>query len=239
MKIITVLTNTILVVSIAGLTTSCGWLDSLNKVSVNKDTSFVSHKISGSNTTDNKVRFVTTGAQNLTLPTVLPAQIVEITDGDTFLVTNKDINQALDTSTKKTGDVVYTLKVRMLYSDTPETKKPKVEPQCYGQQASDWTKKQLDSKDVFLAFDAGPVDVKYQRVLGFVFENKQDAVDYQNTKSDESITKSLNYKIVSTGRGRVTAYSPNTKYRKIFQAAEAAAKQKKLGAWACPKPFEQ
>lgn len=199
----------------------------------------VNHKVSGAKDLGSTLRIATVDTEIIEVPKVLPVQVLKVIDGDTFQVTNPIINVPLGNTTAKKGDLIYALKIRMLYSDTPETVKPNVEPQCYGKLVSDWTKDKLENKTVFIAFDKGPIDVKYQRALGFVFEKESDAIAYLKTPTDENVKKSLNFEIVKSGKGRLTAYSPNTQFKKVFQAAEDEAKKTKSGVWSCPKPFEK
>jgi micrococcal nuclease len=233
------LLSVLILASIASTVTGCGFTLPSSSVNVTKDTQFVDHKISGSQIVGNKMRFGTTNADQLDLPLIIEAQVVESIDGDTFRFTSSDINKKLNTETKKKGEIVYTIKGRMLYSDTPETVKQGVEKQCQGQEASNWTKEKLLGKKVYLTFDRGPVDVKYQRVLVFVFITRQDAQAYQDNPSDETVSKSLNFEIVSKGKGQVTAYSPNTTFKKLFTAAQSQSQSKKIGVWKCPDPFKK
>ncbi|MGL4758293.1 MAG: thermonuclease family protein [Patescibacteria group bacterium] len=209
------------------------------EVNIPKDAQFVSHKISASKDLGDLIRMGTVNAEYLDLPKVVKAQVVEVADGDTFLITNPTINTPLSTTSSKKGDLIYTLKVRMLYSDTPETVKPKTPEQCYGKIASEYAKSQLNGKDVYLTFDKGPVDVKYQRILAFVFESKSDEEQFAKSQSETTLMKSLNFKLVQDGKGRVTAYSPNTTFKKLFTTAQDKAKADKKAVWTCPKPFEK
>jgi endonuclease YncB( thermonuclease family) len=233
------LLSVLILVGIASSVTGCGFTLPGSSINITKDTVFVDHKIGGSKVAGDKLRFVTTDADVIEVPSIIEAQVVESIDGDTFRFSSPEINKKLSTETKKKGDLVYTIKGRMLYSDTPETVKAGIAKQCQGQEASDWTKKQLMNKKVYLAFDKGPVDVKYQRALIFVFLKKQDAKAYQDSPSDITVSKSLNYEIITSGKGQVTAFSPNTTFKKLFTQAELIAKTKKIGVWQCPDPFKK
>ena len=90
------------------------------------------------------------------LPAITPGyyKVTEVVDGDTIQV---DMNGTLE-------------KVRFIGVDTPETKKPNAAVQCYGPEASDFTKKALTGKSVRL--EADPLDDnrdRYGRLLRYIY----------------------------------------------------------------------
>ena len=81
-------------------------------------------------------------------------QVTHVSDGDTFAV-------------KIAGK---TETVRMIGIDTPETKDPRVQVQCFGLAASQKTHQLLDGKTVRLEADAASGDRdKYQRLLRYAY----------------------------------------------------------------------
>lgn len=77
-----------------------------------------------------------------------------VIDGDTFVY--------LDGDEEKT--------VRLLGVDTPETKDPRVDVQCFGEEASNETKRLLQGKTVHLVADTiGNTRDKYGRELRYVY----------------------------------------------------------------------
>ena len=119
--------------------------------------------------------------------------------------------------------------VRLLYVDTPETKKPNTPIQCYGPEATAFTKA-FTGADVELVADKEAQD-RYQRDLRVVYLEGSDTSD---------VTQSINAKLVDNGFARVKIYSPNKKYEDELRAIEAEAKQEEKGAWrACENPFEE
>ncbi len=84
--------------------------------------------------------------------TALKAKVIRCFDGDTILVSLGGKEE----------------KIRMKGVDTPETVHPTKPVQRYGKEASDFTKKRLDKKTVWIEPDKGGRD-QYGRMLGFVW----------------------------------------------------------------------
>ncbi len=121
-------------------------------------------------------------------------------DGDTIAV---NMNGTVET-------------VRMIGVDTPETHKPDTPVQCYGPQASDYTKNLIGKNKVRLQAD--PLDTnrdRYGRLLRYVF--------LPNGTLIES-------KIVSEGYGFAYAQFPFLKAVE-FRNDEATAKAAAKGLW--------
>ena len=86
---------------------------------------------------------------------LLPIQVgvVNVVDGDTIDVMLRN---------KKT-------RIRLLGVDTPETVHPQKAVEKFGKEASDFTKKILDGKTVWMTFDHELLD-KYGRTLAYIWE---------------------------------------------------------------------
>ena len=122
-------------------------------------------------------------------------QVQRVIDGDTFVLS--------------TGE-----RVRLIGIDTPETHHPRKPKEPYGKEATRFTKRMVEGKDVALKFDKDRYD-RYKRLLAYVYV---DGVF-------------LNAELVKKGLARATEYKPNVKYSKLFSKLERKAKSKKLGIW--------
>ncbi|WP_330857405.1 thermonuclease family protein [Staphylococcus delphini] len=107
--------------------------------------------------------------------------------------------------------------VRYLLIDTPETKHPRLGVQPFGREASERTRSLLsNAQKIEIEYDVGPKTDKYGRDLAYVFVDG----------------KMVNEILVREGLAKVAyVYPPNTKYLDRLKAAEALAKQEKLGIW--------
>ena len=85
----------------------------------------------------------------------------------------------------------------------------------YGKEASQFTKKALTNKDVYLEYDKEPKD-RYGRTLAYVWLNDKEM---------------FNEQLVAKGLARAKYYAPNGKYRSLFEKREKEAQSKKLNIW--------
>lgn len=138
-------------------------------------------------------------SQNTDLKGKDKVYIERVVDGDTFVA-------------KKEGEQI---KVRMIGMDTPETVKPNTPVQPYGKEASNYSKKELTHKTVYLEYDKEKND-RYGRTLAYVWLSKN---------------RMFNKELVEKGLAREKYFSPNGKYRQTFLKAQDEAKQKKLNLW--------
>ncbi len=127
--------------------------------------------------------------------------VERVVDGDTIQVS---IN-----NTKET--------VRLIGIDTPETADPRKPVQCFGREASDFTKSLLAGKTVFLEDDPtqGNRD-KYQRLLRYVL-----LADGTN----------VNKFIIEQGYAHEYTYHIPYKYQSEFRQAEKDARENNRGLW--------
>jgi len=129
---------------------------------------------------------------------------------------NAKVTDVIDGDTVK---VMYKGKeetIRMLLIDTPETHHPKLGVQPYGMQASNYMKNLLTGKTVQVEPAVNEGRDKYGRLLAYLFIDGQ----------------SVQQKVLEKGLARVAyIYPPNTKYLDEYRAAEAKAKEKKIGVW--------
>lgn len=140
------------------------------------------------------------------------AIVTKVIDGDTIQV---NIN----------GDLKN---VRLIGVNTPETKHPKKEIEYYGEEASNFTTKELTGKTVFLQKDVSEVD-KYNRLLRFVWLAKP----INNIPTKEDIENNMfNAILLKNGYANVSTYPPDISYQEIFLNLEKYAKENNLGLWA-------
>ncbi len=130
-------------------------------------------------------------------------RVVSVSDGDTIKVM---MDKKIET-------------VRLIGVDTPETVDPRRPVQCYGREASNFTKKSLSNQNVKLESDvlSGDRD-KYKRLLRYVFLE-----DGQN----------FNQVLIEDGYGHEYTYnSIPYKYQEIFKKSEINARENSRGLWA-------
>ncbi|WP_424765879.1 thermonuclease family protein [Paenibacillus sp. sgz302251] len=126
--------------------------------------------------------------------------ISSFVDGDTFKI--------------QTGSEETT--IRLLYVDTPETKKPNNPVEPFGPEASAYTKQLLsESGEVRLSFDKELKD-RYDRTLAIV-ELKDGRI--------------LNELLLEQGFAKVLIVEPNVKMENVYKQIEQQAKQDKRGIW--------
>ena len=132
--------------------------------------------------------------------TVRPeVRVVEVIDGDTIVVAFS--NGATDT-------------VRLLGVDTPETVHPVRGQECFGPEASAFTKKQLMGRVVVLESDVERRDV-YDRRLAYVY-----------LRGDR-----FNDILLRRGYARFLVIPPNDAHGRALLDAELAARQERRGLW--------
>ena len=94
-------------------------------------------------------------------------------------------------------------KVRYIGIDTPETKDPRKEIQCFGEEASAYNQDLVEGKVVAIEADVVDKD-RYDRLLRYVW------------LEDEMINK----KLVAEGYAYASSYPPNVKYQAQFKLAQ-------------------
>ena len=121
--------------------------------------------------------------------------VQRVVDGDTFVI--------------ESGE-----KVRLIGIDTPETVHPRKPVEPFGPEASEFTKKLLEGKQVELEFDVDKYD-RYNRLLAYVYV---DGIF-------------LNEELVRQGLAVISTFPPNVKYVEIYEAAQKYARENRLGIW--------
>ncbi|UJA20982.1 hypothetical protein HJD18_12700 [Thermoleophilia bacterium SCSIO 60948] len=129
----------------------------------------------------------------------LNAEVTRVVDGDTF---------EAELPGGETEDV------RMIGVDTPETVDPDEPVGCYGQQASDYTKRTLDGRAVELELGAEPRD-DYGRLLAYVVLDGE----------------SVNAQLLERGLAETLTMAPNDAMAARFAALERDAAAAGRGLW--------
>jgi len=166
---------------------------------------FVSEALGSQVNWDDKTQTITITSQQ---PQIngLAAQVVRVIDGDTF-----EVN--LNGKTEK---------VRLIGVDTPETVHPIIGEEPYGKEASNFTKSQLEGKQVKLELDVQERD-QYGRILAYVWLNG----------------KLFNEVLLREGYAQVATYPPNVKYVEKFTAAQKEAREAGRGLWGAEETEKQ
>ena len=132
-------------------------------------------------------------------PAVISATVVHVVDGDTIVVAER-------------GGRTET--VRILGADTPETVDPRKPVQCYGPEASAYSKAHLSGRSVRLEFDVERRD-RYGRLLAYVL------VDGKRYEDD----------LLRRGLARLLVIPPNGSHARTMLAEELAARRARRGLW--------
>ncbi|SFE57899.1 thermonuclease family protein [Peptostreptococcus sp. D1] len=139
------------------------------------------------------------------------AKVTKVVDGDTI---NIQVNEK-------------NYKVRMIGVDTPETVHPSKPIQFYGREASDYTKKNLTDKTVYLQKDVSDTD-KYGRLLRYVWTTPPSS---DNPSEEEIIEYMYNANLVKNGYAHAYTYQPNSRYSDLFSKLQSSAREKNIGLW--------
>ena len=130
------------------------------------------------------------------------ATVVYVTDGDTIGVEIDGVEE----------------RVRLIGIDTPETKKPDTPVECFGPEATAFTKSLLpEGTALHLERDAEARDV-YGRLLAYVY------------RSDDGLF--VNMEIIGQGYALPLTIPPNVAHADQFVAAARTAEATDLGLWA-------
>ena len=129
----------------------------------------------------------------------LPATVIRVVDGDTVIARIR--NGGLE-------------KVRLLGVDTPEVVDPRKPVQCFGPEASAYTKARLTGRHVTLELDAEPRD-KYRRLLAYVIVDG-------HRHNDE---------LLERGYARLLVIPPNGAHARTMLREELAARAAGRGLW--------
>jgi micrococcal nuclease len=128
------------------------------------------------------------------------ATIVSVVDGDTIVLSVQNQTET----------------VRLLGIDTPETVHPTRPIECFGPEASAFTKATLEKGSVVkLVRDVEPRD-RYQRLLVYLF------------LADGTLFNQL---LIDRGLARTLSIEPNTAFASQFANHESSARNRRVGLW--------
>ena len=127
------------------------------------------------------------------------ARVTQVIDGDTISVRFSDGHEET---------------IRLLGIDTPETHHPNKPVECFGPEAEQFTRSQLDGRSIELEYDVERKD-KYGRTLAYIYVRRER----------------FNDQLVRRGFARILNISPNTKYASELLGHELRAKKSGEGLW--------
>ncbi len=115
-------------------------------------------------------------------------------------------------------------RVRLIGVNTPETVHPKKPVEYYGKEASDFTKRELTGKRVWLQMDVQVRD-RYQRALGYVW--------LEPPEEGESAVRwgMFNARLLLEGYGQVMTIQPNVRYADMLVKFQREAREQSKGLW--------
>jgi micrococcal nuclease len=132
-------------------------------------------------------------------PAAVTTTVVHVVDGDTIVAAFAD---------------GHTETVRVLGVDTPETVDPRKPVQCFGPEASAYSKSHLGGRSVRLEFDVERRD-RYGRLLAYVL------VDGKRYEDD----------LLRRGLARLLVIAPNGAHARTMLAEELGARRARRGLW--------
>lgn len=112
-------------------------------------------------------------------------------------------------------------RVRLLGIDTPETVHPRKPVEKFGKEASEFARKTLEGKSVWITFDNEPID-HYGRRLAYIWQCSGAFL--------ESSCTLFNATVVSQGYGRMERRFEFRLYD-AFDVLEKQAKNASMGIW--------
>lgn len=162
---------------------------------------------------DNENRVVVVGNGYEKIKGFKKVKVQRVVDGDTLIVDYDGKDE----------------KLRMILVDTPETVHPRKPVECFGKEASNYTKKTLSDKYVYLQKDVSDRD-RYGRLLRYVWLERPSS---NNPSNDEIKSKMFNAILVKEGYGKIATFPPDVKYVELFRKLDRSAYEQNKGLWAC------
>lgn len=141
---------------------------------------------------------------------IIPATVIRAIDGDTIEV--KLINGKTET-------------VRLIGMDTPEVVHPTRGEEPFGREASDFTRRTLAGKGVYLELDAAERD-RYGRLLAYVWLSRPERGDEAEVRE-----RMFNARLLLGGYGQLLTIPPNVRYAEMFRRFQAEAREAERGLW--------
>lgn len=133
------------------------------------------------------------------------AHVLHVTDGDTIVLRGIPFGEVHAATGGR--------KARLIGVDTPEVFG---ESECYGREASAFTRRELDGTDVLVAYDVGRVD-RYGRALVYTWD---------------AAGRFFNGRLVQEGYALQLTVPPNVRYAELFTDLVQEARAASRGLWA-------
>ncbi len=128
-----------------------------------------------------------------------------------------EVTRIIDGDTIEINSRSETIKIRLIGVNTPETVDPRRKVECFGKEASAYTKEILQNRKISIKYDKTQSKTdKYGRLLAYVFR-------------DDGLF--VNKEIITNGYGYEYTYIIPYEYQNDFKEAEVYAKQNQLGLW--------
>ena len=144
---------------------------------------------------------------------------INITGKDKIVYTDTDytVTYVVDGDTIDISKNNETKRVRLLGINTPESVDPRRAAECFGEEASDYTKKELLGDIVSIETDPSQdLYDKYGRLLAYVYESDGEMI---------------NRKLIANGYAYEYTYDVAYKYQQEFKTLQNLAKNQKRGLW--------
>jgi micrococcal nuclease len=127
------------------------------------------------------------------------------------------------------GDTVYIKrqdgteeKLRFIGVNTPETKHPTKGVEFYGKEASNYTKRELLGKTIYLEKDVSDKD-KYDRLLRYIWLQEPTKINEKEIRE-----KMFNARLLLDGYAQVSTFPPDVKYQDIFLKLQEEARENQI-----------
>jgi micrococcal nuclease len=117
--------------------------------------------------------------------------------------------------------------VRLIGVDTPETVKPGTPVQCFGPQASHFSKRVLTGRRVRLVFGVERRDV-YGRLLAYAYLARRTLNVSQHVESPPRLFNAI---LLRRGLARTLTIPPNDRFAPRFRRLELSAARSGRGLW--------
>ncbi len=147
---------------------------------------------------------------------IYKAKIKRVVDGDTAIIVF-----LTDDGTPYKDE-----RIRFIGVNTPETVDPNRPVQYYGKEASEFTKKELKDKTVWIQMDMGVRD-RYDRLLGYIWLKEP-----KNPDSEKEVrAKMFNARLLLEGYAQTMTIQPNVRYSEMFVKFQREAREAEKGLW--------
>ena len=141
---------------------------------------------------------------------VFDYEVVRVVDGDTVVVQKKEDDGARSAPSSH-------IKVRLIGVNTPETVDPRKPVECFGKEASAYTRTILQGHDIALAYDPTQQRIDtYGRTLAYIYR-------------DDGVF--INLDLIQNGFAYEYTYKYPYQFQSQFKEAQNSAKKQQKGLW--------